>query len=252
MPNLIFPTLTPDVSCETLSALIGRPDAPPVFDLCLPEDFAANPTIIPGARRARHDDLPSLLDDINDPKDACVIVCQKGRKISQGAAAWLTARGQKALFLAGGIDAWRAAHLPTVALTGMPKAGRNGAIWALPNTPSLAVLQSAWIIKRWLDPRANVLYVDAAELTLVGEKFDAFTVDPESSTKDMMSQFALNAPRLDQWSVDLSKAPTRQTLEVLLKGHLALSHSMTDWQDRSLSLLDAVYASQVQHAEVPA
>ncbi len=39
------------ISPDRLFRRIGLPDAPVLIDVCIDEDFDANPTLIPGARR---------------------------------------------------------------------------------------------------------------------------------------------------------------------------------------------------------
>jgi rhodanese-related sulfurtransferase len=45
---------------------------------------------------------------------AAIVVCQKGAKLSEGAAAWLRHAGIPADSLEGGIEGWRKAGLPLV------------------------------------------------------------------------------------------------------------------------------------------
>ena len=83
------------------------PDGIAVFDVRLSEDFAANPTMIPGA--IRHDP-EGIADWVNSlPKDKPVVVyCAKGKCVSQKGAAYLSEHGFDVRSLDGGIDAWDA------------------------------------------------------------------------------------------------------------------------------------------------
>ena len=79
---------SPDqITVSQLSRLIGRPDAPVLVDICIDEDFAADPRFIPGAFRHSFTNIEELVPVLSGRK--VVVVCQKGLKLSQGAAALL-------------------------------------------------------------------------------------------------------------------------------------------------------------------
>ncbi|NJS40606.1 MAG: sulfurtransferase, partial [Rhodobacteraceae bacterium] len=61
--------------------LIGTPDAPTVFDVRTDEDVAALPQVIPTSRRLAH----TMLDALTGPPGRAIVVCTKGRKLSEGA-----------------------------------------------------------------------------------------------------------------------------------------------------------------------
>ncbi len=57
---------------------------------------------------------PTALADLSLPGDRPVVtICAAGKTASQVAAEQLAAQGCQALFLEGGLDAWRAAGYPT-------------------------------------------------------------------------------------------------------------------------------------------
>ena len=49
-----------EISVSQLARLVGTPDAPALIDLRTPEDFEADPTLIPGAARHDHAALGTL------------------------------------------------------------------------------------------------------------------------------------------------------------------------------------------------
>ncbi|MFM7443512.1 MAG: rhodanese-like domain-containing protein, partial [Tabrizicola sp.] len=85
--------------------LIGTPDAPMVLDVRTDEDVAALPRLIPTARHLAHNAVATLPQG----PGSAIVVCTKGRKLSEGAAAWLRSMGWQAEVLEGGILAWDAA-----------------------------------------------------------------------------------------------------------------------------------------------
>jgi len=98
-PNQITPV--------QLSRLIGTPDAPALVDVRLEDDFTQNPALIPASFRHVHTGLPGLPARIGGAKS--VIICQHGRKLSEGVAALLRSYGCAAEVLEGGADGWAAA-----------------------------------------------------------------------------------------------------------------------------------------------
>ncbi|QJF51069.1 chromate resistance protein ChrB domain-containing protein [Roseobacter ponti] len=165
-----FTTISP----SNLMRLIGTPAAPRLLDLSLDEDFAADPFQIPGARRISH---TRVADVPPDPAGRLtVLICQKGRKLSYGTAAVLRARGIAAEVLEGGNLGWAAKELPRIPARVLPPQG-PGARWVTRHRPKIDRIACAWLIRRFVDPDAVFLFVPAAEVADVAEKFDATPFD---------------------------------------------------------------------------
>ena len=75
------------ISTEKLSRLIGTASAPILIDVRIDEDFAADPHLIPGARRYSHLDVQDWAGGFAG--QSVVVICHKGQKLSEGTAAWL-------------------------------------------------------------------------------------------------------------------------------------------------------------------
>ena len=99
--------------------LIGTPDAPTILDVRTAEDIAALPRLIPGARLLPHDQIATL----TVPPGRVITVCTKGKKLSEGAAAWLRSQGWQAEVLEGGALAWETVGLPMLPLSLLPPPG---------------------------------------------------------------------------------------------------------------------------------
>ena len=117
------------ITVSQLSRLVGTPDAPRIVDVRTEEDFASDPRTLPGSVRR---DVHSVADwaDGFGPGPVAV-VCQRGQKLSQGAAAWLRHLGTPAETLEGGFDVWAASggacwSAPTTFRPGTPAAVRCG------------------------------------------------------------------------------------------------------------------------------
>jgi len=98
------------ITPSQLIRLIGTPDCPVLIDICIDEDFALDPRLIPTSRRHPFGQIETLVPKLQDRQ--AIIICQKGRKLSQGAAALLRSHSVKADYLEGGHQAWAAAGDP--------------------------------------------------------------------------------------------------------------------------------------------
>ena len=93
------------IAIEKLVRLIGTPKCPAVIDVRTEEDFATDPRLIPGSVRRPHGSASEWGRDFSGR--AAVVVCQRGQKLSEGAAAWLRHEGVPAEALAAGFEGWR-------------------------------------------------------------------------------------------------------------------------------------------------
>src|SRR5579872_1653432 len=96
---------TPDtITVAQLARLVGTPDAPLVIDVRIDTDHAADPRMLPASIRRSHKTVSHWADE--HAGRFVVVVCQGGKKLSQGVAAWLRHAGARAENLEGGFDAW--------------------------------------------------------------------------------------------------------------------------------------------------
>jgi len=157
---------------------IGTAAAPVILDTRTDEDFAADPRLIPAALRR-----PGLkvADWAADYAGSDVVVyCDRGLKISQGAAAWLRHAGAKAVSLEGGFQAWRAAGLPLVPQDKLPPRDAQGrTLWATRARPKIDRIACPWLIRRFVDPAAVFLFVVPEEVAAVADRFGATPFDIE-------------------------------------------------------------------------
>lgn len=155
---------------------IGLPDAPAIVDICIDEDFALDPHLIPGAFRHSHKDPEGLIARLAGR--GAVIVCQKGRKLSQGLAALLRAQGHAAEYLEGGAVGWRAMpDAPAVPFASLPAAGAAPSLWVTRHRPKIDRIACPWLIRRFVDTEARFLYVAPDEVAEVAARFEATPFD---------------------------------------------------------------------------
>ncbi|WP_416897183.1 MAG: rhodanese-like domain-containing protein [Minwuia sp.] len=121
------------IPVDALVQEVGRPDGPLLTDVRIDPDFDDDPRILPAAIRMPHTEIERRSRDFEGRR--VVVYCQKGLKLSMGAAAILRDCGIQAAFLTGGQFAWRdagaplltAARLPTRTAGGGPAGSRRPA-----------------------------------------------------------------------------------------------------------------------------
>lgn len=166
------------ITTSQLARLIGTAAAPTVVDVCHDEDFASDQSLIPAAFRHPFDQLSQLLPELSGLK--VVVVCEDGKALSHGAAAMLRARGIAAETLEGGRHAWREAGEIMVPAAKIPRpAGSNKSLWVTRQRPKIDRIACPWLIRRFVDARAEFLFVPPAEVLPVAEKLEAIPFDVE-------------------------------------------------------------------------
>jgi rhodanese-related sulfurtransferase len=163
---------TNSISPDKLFRLIGTPNCPVLVDL----RAAGEP--LPGALRRPPDKVETWGRALGAA--SAVIVCRDGAEASPGVAAWLRHSGLKAEILAGGADAWRGAGLPTVNEAVLPpRDGEGRTIWVTRARPKVDRIACPWLIRRFVDPAAIILFVAPSEVAATSERFDAAPFDVE-------------------------------------------------------------------------
>ena len=101
------------ISPEELAARLASVPAPVVLDLRKPEDYRADPRLVPAAEKRDLGELSVWAREL--PRDRFVVVyCQQGLSVANAAVDALRARGHPAVMIEGGFAAWHAAGLPLV------------------------------------------------------------------------------------------------------------------------------------------
>ena len=168
-----------EITCSQLNRLVGTEAAPAVIDLRIDEDFQSDPRLIPTAFRHPFttiaDTVPRLVDK------QVVVYYHKGKKISHGAMALLRSHGVMAEALAGGHVAWADKQLPLIPAEACPDSASSGqgqgSVWVTRHRPKIDRIACPWLIRRFVDPQARFLFVPAASVVEVAEKYSATPFD---------------------------------------------------------------------------
>ncbi len=238
-----------EISVSALARLIGTPDCPVLVDVRTDEDFDKDPQLIPGAFRHPFTAATDLADRLRGR--SAVVYCQKGLKLSQGAAALLRASGVRAEVLHGGHLAWKDAGLPMVRADRLPP--RNGSgqtLWVTRHRPKVDRIACPWLIRRFVDPDARFLFVAPSQVTLVAERFGATPFDVEDvfwthrrdrcTFDTMVDEFGIQHPALTHLASIIRGADTdRHDLAPEVAGLLAVSLGLSRMFRDDLQQLEA-------------
>ena len=234
-----------------LARLIGTPDAPFILDVRAADDFTQDPRMVPTAQRIAHTDIATT----PVPSKRCVVLCQHGKKLSEGSAALLRLRGISAETLSGGFVAWAEEKLPLSTATILSGTNR----WVTRHRPKIDRIACPWLIRRFVNPNAEFLYVPPSEVQDVADRFNALPFDipntfwshrgDSCSFDTMVAEFGLTSPALERLALVIRAADTdRHDLSPQAAGLLALSVGLSrqykddiDQLNAAMPLYDALY-----------
>jgi rhodanese-related sulfurtransferase len=231
-----------------------RTETPPlVIDVRRNPAFHEAPHMIRGALRRdplRVADWAKTL-----PAAANVVVyCVHGHEVSQGAAKALVAAGVRAAYLEGGIEGWR-----EIAGEVSRKPARASSRWVTRERPKVDRIACPWLIRRFIDPEAEFLYVPPGDVRRVAAERDAVPYDiPEvefshvgelCSFDAFITHFHLKDPALAELAAIVRGADTRRfDLAPQAAGLAAVSLGLSrvfkddfEMLELGMSLYDALY-----------
>ncbi len=233
------------ITAEKLARLVGTPGCPAIIDV---GTSAAG--LIPGSVRRSPDDVRDWGPGLG-PQSA-VVACAKGEEKSAATAAWLRHYGIKAEVLEGGVAGWAAAGLPLVPEARLPKRNDDGStVWVTRARPKVDRIACPWLIRRFVDPAAVLLFVAPNEVAAVAARCDAAPFDVEDvfwshrgelCTFDVMvAELGLSGfPALERLAVIVRGADTaRPEIAPQAAGLLAVSLGLSRMYSEDLDQLEA-------------
>jgi rhodanese-related sulfurtransferase len=227
-----------------------RSSAPPlVIDVRRNERFRESPYLLKGALRRDPERVQEWKKSL--PRAASVVVyCVHGHEVSQSVAKALGAR-----YLEGGIEHWReeggeVASKPKNAATR----------WVTRERPKIDRIACPWLVRRFVDPEAEFLYVPTPEVRKIAQEKDAvpydipdveFSHDGELCSFDaFLKKFHLKDPALEELALIVRGADTnRLELAPQAPGLAALSLGLSinfkndhEMLEHGMVMYDALYA----------
>jgi rhodanese-related sulfurtransferase len=148
------------ISPKDLWNAIATRDSLQLVDVRRRDAYQQSPHLLPGALWRDAANVTSWKVDF-DPGRPLVAACKAGHEMSQSAVAQLRADGIDARVLDGGYEGWEKAGLPLVAKAELERlAPKRPSIWVTRRRPKIDRIACPWLIRRFLDPKARVLFVD--------------------------------------------------------------------------------------------
>ncbi|MDI1236706.1 MAG: chromate resistance protein [Polaromonas sp.] len=262
----------PPITPEELAARMGRADMPLLLDVRREGKFLESPLILAGARRCAPEDVAALA--ASGPPREAVVYCVYGHNVSAEAVAALRAAGWNAYALAGGIEggedgvdtASNIAEWRTTPLLTMRKrpdwgvTGEQASRWITRERPKIDRVACPWLIRRFIDTRAEFFYVpteqvfsEAARLHAVAYDIPGAPLSHEGewcSFDGLLRAFEIEDPAVDRLARIVRGADTdRLALEPQCAGLLAFSLGLSRLHaddhrmlEAAMPLYDALYA----------
>jgi rhodanese-related sulfurtransferase len=246
--DAVMPSPT-SISVQKFARLVGIPSGPTIIDVRIPDDFNTDPRLIPGSVRRPFADAATWSREFAG--QTAVVVCQKGMKLSEGAAAWLRHAGVPADTLEGGFLGWAEAGLPLVPTSAIPPQDSEGrTVWVTRARPKIDRIACPWLIRRFVDRNAVFLFVAPPEVQAVADRFGATPFDIENvhwshrgerCTFDVMvEEFGLaTEPMLRLATIVRGADIARPELAAEAPGLLAVSLGLSRMFSDDLKQLDA-------------
>lgn len=167
------------ISPPDLWSLIGTARAPLILDVRRREVYEAAAGLLPTAIWQQPESHAEWTPTV--PADRPVVLaCRYGHNLSQMVAADLRQRGIAAQVLEGGYHAWAEAGLSLVAKSALARfAPKSPSLWVTRRNPKIDRVACPWLIRRFIDAQARILYVDPPEVKNVANDTGAIPFDIE-------------------------------------------------------------------------
>jgi rhodanese-related sulfurtransferase len=148
------------ISPNDLWNAIATSSAHAIIDVRRRDAFGQSPQLLPGA--VWRDAGMTAEWSAGLPRGQPIaIACEGGHELSQMVGAQLRADGFEAQVLAGGYRAWGESGLPFVTKRELDRiAPQRPSLWVTRRRPKIDRIACPWLIKRFLDPQARILFVD--------------------------------------------------------------------------------------------
>jgi rhodanese-related sulfurtransferase len=161
----------PSISPQDLYGSIGTTAAPVVIDVRRSAAFAADNRMIVGAIRRNPDEIQNWRQELPSGR-AVVAYCVHGHEASQEAASALRGAGVNASYLEHGIAGWAEHRLPM-----RGKSDTEARSWVTRERPKIDRIACPWLIRRFIDPAAEFLFVPTERVFAVAAETGATAYD---------------------------------------------------------------------------
>ena len=174
-----FDTPAIGISVAQLASLLGSKKAPLLIDVRRAVAFNADTVVIASAMWRD----PYALDDWTKfmPRHRDIVVyCVHGHEISKNTCVALLGAGMNAKYLEGGIEAWNEAKGATARkgiVEAVPSRPNVPSKWITRERPKIDRIACPWLIRRFIDPLAEFIYVPSSEVLTRAAELGAIAYD---------------------------------------------------------------------------
>jgi rhodanese-related sulfurtransferase len=237
------------ITPAALRQSLASSQPPLVIDVRRDERFRESPYLVKGALRRDPAQIEQWKKTL--PAAASVVVyCVHGHEVSQNAAKALGAK-----YLEGGIEAWRNGG---GSLFDKPIGAATR--WVTRERPKIDRIACPWLVRRFVDPEAEFLYVPTPDVKRIAAERKAtaydipdveFSHDGEKCSFDaFLSYYRLKDPALDELALIVRGADTnRLDLAPQCPGLAAVSLGLSrlyaddlEMLEHGIVMYDALYA----------
>jgi rhodanese-related sulfurtransferase len=255
-------TATSFISIPQLFKTLGSAAAPLLLDVRALPAFQADSRMLAGATWRDPATVADWRKYMPVHRDI-VVYCVRGHEISKNTCAALREMGLRVYSLEGGAESWKSAGLPTIekhAQLRIPAGVNVPTKWVTRERPKIDRIACPWLIRRFIDPTAEFIYVPAKDVLSAAETQNAIAYDvpnvqfthrgDECSFDALMADFKLNDPVLTDLAMIVRGADTGQAnLTPQSAGLLAISLGLSelyrndhDMLAHGMVMYDALYA----------
>ena len=156
---------------------IGTAHAPQVIDVRRRDIYESTPGLLPASIWQEPTELPRWVGTL-DRTRPIVVACKAGKELSQFITAELRGAGYDASMLEGGTFAWSDAGLPMVDRATLARfAPKRPSVWGTRRRPKIDRIACPWLIRRFIDADAKIIFVDPAWVEASAKEFGGIPFD---------------------------------------------------------------------------
>ena len=158
------------ISPKDLWNAIATCAAPQILDVRRRDAYEQSPHLLPGAIWRDAATIGQWMADL-DLARPVVVACKAAHEMSQATVARLRANDVDARVLEGGYQGREKVGFPLVKKAELERiAPRRPSIWVTRRRPKIDRVACPWLIRRFLDPYAHILFVDPDEVVNVARE----------------------------------------------------------------------------------
>jgi rhodanese-related sulfurtransferase len=175
--GFLVDTVSKSISPAMLAPVVGSRAAPLLIDVRRAEAFAESDYFLPGSIRWDYNAGAAMPAELANAKRA-VAYCVKGAEVGINGAALLAQANLESHYLEGGLRDWQAAGF--VIVKKRPDLGVDGervSRWVTRARPKIDRIACPWLIRRFIDPRAEFFYVPTNEVFAFAKANNAVAYD---------------------------------------------------------------------------